>query len=130
MRALTRFLVACVAPTPTDMDLVLRHPESRRAEDTSVHHWFIGFERGAITHFRSRTVERQSKRRHRAWFRDGSTNVVLRGDGTNIPPLNAAAAEQPLSARWQSTANLVSNARSTGLAHPMDATGRRVRSSP
>jgi hypothetical protein len=47
------------------------------------------------------------------------------------PPLNAATARiSPISAHWRSTANLIPNARSAGLAHPLDATGRRVPSAP
>jgi hypothetical protein len=69
--------------------------------------WFIGFERGAC----SRTFD----------------SAQLIGNGTNIPPLTPPPQEQ---SRQRPTANLIPNARSAGLAHPMDATGRRVRSSP
>jgi hypothetical protein len=52
--------------------------------------------------------------------------------GFNLVVMKGRAIEPTLhtSAHWRSTANLIPNARSTGLTHSLDATGRRVRSSP
>ena len=49
-----------------------------------------------------------------------------------IDPLERADCVRngPISAHRRSTAKLIPTARSAGLAHPLDATSRRVRSAP